>query len=141
MPYQYFFARENRNPGLYYIRVENLPAGCNYDSTNRLVTCQNYYAERHCESDPSGLVGCVSCGFYEYHPPIFEIKENMIPKDDSDPDEDLTNFNFEPTLPITLQGELNPGPKIVRLTVTDGNLVDWQEITFNIVWTDNGGIC
>ncbi len=147
-PYTFTFTRQNRNPALDFIVVSdlrNLPNGCTFDDANSIVDC-SFIDQHHCVPCDKG--SCCSCPHDHFSPDPFSVTRNMFPEIAHDPDEDravsggtemtANSFSYSPALPA-FQGKHGSYSVAFQAKVFDSKLEDWQQITFNIDWSDRRG--
>ncbi len=148
VPYTFTFTRQNRNPALDFIVVSdlrNLPNGCSFDDANSVVECA-FIDQHHCVPCDKG--SCCSCPHDYFSPDPFSVTRNMFPEIAYDPDEDravsggtemtANSFSYSPVL-TSYPGTYGSYHITVKAEVYDSNLKDWQQITFNIDWSDRRG--
>lgn len=130
--YEFMFTRQNRNPGLEYIKDMSV-SPCSYDIAKSEVACNFEWHDhrRSCGKD------CCYCE-KEGHPSSYTIRSNYFPESAKEPDEDAYEISYNPNIksnPITLDWVKGTVTRDIKQIVDDSKLEDWQTVKFIITWS------
>ncbi|MBI4438771.1 hypothetical protein HY640_02475 [Candidatus Woesearchaeota archaeon] len=151
---RFLFARQNRKPALEYIRETALNLGgggrCGYDekANPAKVTCRFTYWDVYecCQRDDDNR--CTRCCFerQQVNPPSYTVTTSQFTHQPNqpvavDPDEDTTTIYYGMNQDaekasgeiMTVTGPLSTTSQIY-IIASDGQLKDWQTITYDIAW-------